>query len=151
MTQVTVPPVHVQGMRVYWEDTDAGGVVFYANYLKFFERARTEWLRRLGHSQEAMRTSANGPSAAMFVVTETQVKYLRPARLDDWIEVDVRVVRRGSASLDIRQQALRGAELLAVGSIRIGCVDPATLRPKRIPDELQQALDTPGPENATSP
>jgi acyl-CoA thioester hydrolase len=148
---VDAPAVHVQGMRVYWEDTDAGGVVFYANYLKFFERARTEWLRRLGHSQESMRTAKDDRSAAMFVVTDTQVKYLRPARLDDWIEVDVQVVRRGSASLDIRQRALRGLELLAVGSIRIGCVDPNTLRPRRIPDELQQALDTQGRKNVTTP
>lgn len=137
-------PVHVQGMRVYWEDTDAGGVVFYANYLKFFERARTEWLRRLGYSQESLRTQAADGQGAMFMVTETEVKYLSPARLDDWIEVDVQLLKRGAASLDIRQQATRNGELLAAGRIRIGCVDPATLRPRRIPAKLQHALDRQG-------
>ena len=132
--------VHVQAMRVYWEDTDAGGVVFYANYLKYFERARTEWLRALGFSQEGLRLHADPAERAMFVVTDTQVRYLRPARLDDWIEVDVEVLRAGAASLDIRQQATRGQELLAVGTIRIGCVAPDTLRPRRVPDSLQQAL-----------
>jgi acyl-CoA thioester hydrolase len=74
-------------VRVYWEDTDAGGVVFFANYLKFFERARTEWLRSLGFSQERMRVDEQ----AAFVVSETRVRYLRPARLDDLLTITVRI------------------------------------------------------------
>lgn len=132
--------VHVQPMRVYWEDTDAGGVVFYANYLRYFERARTEWLRTMGFSQEALRQHADPAQQAMFVVTDTQVRYLRPARLDDLIDVDVELLRVGAASLDIRQQARRGLELLAAGTIRIGCVAPHSLRPRRLPTSLQQAL-----------
>jgi acyl-CoA thioester hydrolase len=119
-------------LRVYWEDTDAGGVVFYANYLKFFERARTEWLRAHGHSQQRLRDQ----TGAIFVVAETAIRYLRPARLDDLLEVTVDVREAGRATLLIAQQALRGPELLAEGTIRIGCVDAATLRPRRIPFEL---------------
>jgi len=147
MSPSTAPVLHVQAMRVYWEDTDAGGVVFYANYLKFFERARTEWLRRLGYSQEALRLTDDPARRVMFMVTDTQLQYRRPARLDDWIEVDVALQRPGAASLEIRQQAWRGPELLCEGTIRIGCVDPLTLRPKRLPDDLQRALRNPaGPD-----
>ncbi len=122
------------GLRVYWEDTDAGGIVFYANYLKFFERARTEWLRARGHEQEAMRHE----QGLMFVVTHTAVDYRSPARLDDWLVVDVEIVDCGRASLLIAQKAWREAAggartLLAEGRIRIGCVEAATLRPQRIP------------------
>lgn len=116
-------------LRVYWEDTDAGGVVFYANYLKFFERARTEWLRVQGVAQQALRDE----TGAIFIVTDTQVKYLRPARLDDLIEVTVEVREAGRATLVFHQQAWRGADLLTEGSIRIGCVDAGTFRPRRIP------------------
>jgi acyl-CoA thioester hydrolase len=123
-------------LRVYWEDTDAGGVVFYANYLKFFERARTEWLRSLGHSQQRLREE----TGAIFVVAETRIRYLRPARLDDRLEVTVELLDAGRATMSIAQQALRGSELLAEGTIRIGCVDAATLRPRRIPLALPAAL-----------
>ena len=78
-------------IRVYWEDTDAGGIVFYANYLKFFERARTEWLRSLGIHQQALRDNTGG----MFVVSETQLKYHRPARLDDELLVTARLLENG--------------------------------------------------------
>ncbi|NZD59008.1 YbgC/FadM family acyl-CoA thioesterase [Sphaerotilus montanus] len=115
---------------------DAGGVVFYANYLKFFERGRTEWLRGLGFSQEALRRD----EAAMFVVSDTTVRYLRPARLDDEVVVTVRLAESGKASLVIDQQALRGGEVLAEGRIRIGCVDAQTLRPRRIPPNLLASI-----------
>jgi acyl-CoA thioester hydrolase len=121
---------------VYWEDTDAGGIVFYANYLKFFERARTEWLRALGIGQQALRDA----TGAILVVTDTRVRYLRPARLDDWIEVSATLAERGRASLALAQQAWRGEELLAEGEIRIGCVDAATMRPRRLPPELLERL-----------
>jgi acyl-CoA thioester hydrolase len=115
--------------RVYWEDTDAGGVVFYANYLKFFERARTEWLRAAGHSQQRMRED----TGAIFVVAETRVRYLQPARLDDLLEVTVEVLDAGAATLVIAQQALREGTPLAEGTIRIACVDANSLKPRRIP------------------
>jgi acyl-CoA thioester hydrolase len=119
-------------LRVYWEDTDAGGVVFFANYLKFFERARTEWLRSLGFGQERLRLD----TGAIFVVADTSVRYLSPARLDDLLELTVQIVDAGRASMTIAQQAWRGGELLAQGSIRIGCVDAGTFKPRRIPNEL---------------
>jgi acyl-CoA thioester hydrolase len=123
-------------MRVYWEDTDAAGIVFYANYLKFFERARTEWLRGLGFGQEALRTDAG----IAFVVSETAVRYRRPARLDDLISVSVDVLHLGQASLEIAQEARRADELLADGTIRIGCVELGTFRPCRIPNDIRQSL-----------
>jgi acyl-CoA thioester hydrolase len=121
---------------VYWEDTDAGGVVFYANYLKFFERARTEWLRQHGIGQQALKDE----SGAMFVVTDTHVSYKRPARLDDLLDVTVAVTESGRASFTLCQQAWCQGALLAEGRIRIGCVDATTLRPRRIPDTVLLAL-----------
>jgi acyl-CoA thioester hydrolase len=129
-------------VRVYWEDTDAGGIVFYVNYLKFFERARTEWLRAKGVGQRALKDEVGG----MFVVSETQVRYLRPARLDDALLVTVRVERFGAASLLLAQQVLDsdtpGAAVLCEGQIRIGWVDAATLRPARIPPSLLEHIAT---------
>ncbi len=123
-------------VRIYWEDTDAGGIVFYANYLKFFERARTEWLRHLGVEQQALRQATGG----MFVVSETQVKYHCPAQLDDLLRVTARMGEAGRASLVIEQQAWRGTTLLCEGSIRIGWVDTATLKPARIPSSVLERL-----------
>jgi acyl-CoA thioester hydrolase len=123
-------------MRVYWEDTDAAGIVFYANYLKFFERARTERLRGLGFAQEALRRDIG----IAFVVSETAVRYRRPARLDDLISVSVDVLHLGQASLEIAQEARLADELLADGTIRIGCVELGTFRPCRIPNDIRQSL-----------
>lgn len=105
-------------VRVYWEDTDAGGVVYYANYLKFMERARTEWLRTLGFDQEGLRSEGEG----MFVVAETSLRYLQPARLDDVLTVTVTLLERGRASVAFLQQIWRGETLLNEGRIRIGWV-----------------------------
>jgi len=123
-------------LRVYWEDTDAGGVVFYANYLKFFERARTEWLRAKGYGQQALRDD----TGAIFVVSDTTVRYKRPARLDDLLQVTVSLRETGRATLLIAQQAWRGDELLAEGEIRIGCVDAGSFRPRRIPAPILNQL-----------
>ena len=123
-------------LRVYWEDTDAGGIVFYANHLKFFERARTEWLRARGFGQESLRVQ----TGVLFVVAETNLRYLKPARLDDLLEVTVQLRERGRASLVLDQQSWRGAELLCEGSIRLGCVGAATLQPCRIPNDILQAI-----------
>jgi len=136
-------------IRVYWEDTDAGGIVFYANYLKFMERARTEWLRSLGVAQQRLREDTGG----IFVVSETQLKYHRPARLDDELLVTAELRQIGSASLIIAQRVLSKSEqqegvgtaaadaLLCEGTIRIGWVDAATLRPSRIPAHVLGTLE----------
>jgi acyl-CoA thioester hydrolase len=131
-------------VRIYWEDTDAGGIVFYANYLKFFERARTEWLRSLGLGQQQLREQTGG----MFVVTDARLRYLRPARLDDALIVTAQLQEKGRVSLTIMQQALLNQEhmtpgepvLLSEGTIRIGWVDGATLRPTRIPAHILEQL-----------
>lgn len=130
-------------IRVYWEDTDAGGIVFYANYLKFFERARTEWLRSLGVQQQALRDATGG----MFVVAETRVRYLRPAKLDDLLMVNAALQDSGRASLTIAQQvflepAADGGQrqLLSEGTILISWVEASTLRPVRIPAAILEVL-----------
>ena len=130
-------------IRIYWEDTDAGGIVFYANYLKFFERARTEWLRSLGIGQQALREETGG----MFVVTDAQLRYLRPARLDDELLVTAQLQQAGRASFAIAQQAFikptdpsEQPTLLCQGSIRIGWVDAATMAPTRIPRSLLEKI-----------
>lgn len=123
-------------IRVYWEDTDAGGIVFYANYLKFFERARTEWLRAAGVEQHALRED----TGVMFVVAATSLRYLAPARLDDLLTITVEPQPAGRASLVVRQRALRGDTLLAEGEIRIGCVRALDLKPHRLPDAVVAAI-----------
>jgi acyl-CoA thioester hydrolase len=128
-------------IRIYWEDTDAGGIVFYANYLKFFERARTEWLRSLGFGQQVLRDESGG----MFVVSETAVKYHSPARLDDTLVVTAELQDAGRVSLTIVQRAYlrmdgQADRLLAEGTIRIGWVDSQTLKPGRIPAAVVEAL-----------
>ena len=128
-------------VRVYWEDTDAGGIVFYANYLKFFERARTEWLRHLGLQQHQLKQDTGG----MFVVIDTQLKYHRPAQLDDLLQVSADLQEKGRASLVIAQRALRlendtGHTLLCEGTIRIGWVNAAKMKPERIPSSLLELL-----------
>ena len=134
------PPQFRFTVRVYWEDTDAGGVVFYANYLKFFERARTEWLRHLGFEQQQLRLD----TGAIFIVTDTAVRYLRPARLDDLLDVTVNVSEAAGATLTLAQQAWRqdadGSVMLTEGTIRIACVDAGTFRPRRIPTPLMQNI-----------
>ncbi len=127
-------------VRVYWEDTDAGGIVFYANYLKFFERARTEWLRSLGIEQRVLRDSTGG----MFVVSDTRVRYLQPARLDDELLVTAWPLEVGRASMTIQQHALlntpTGNRLLCEGSIRIGWVNATDYKPARIPLSILDTL-----------
>ena len=126
-------------IRVYWEDTDAGGIVFYANWLKFFERARTEWLRSLGIEQGRLREQSGG----IFIVAETSVRYLRPARLDDRLLVTASPGELARASMTLHQSAFHEATgaLHAQGTIRIGWVDAATLRPARIPRLIMEAME----------
>ncbi|WP_324250875.1 tol-pal system-associated acyl-CoA thioesterase [Paraburkholderia saeva] len=123
-------------IRVYYEDTDAGGIVFYANYLKFFERARTEWLRACGVDQ----TRLADETGAIFIVRSTALDYRAPARLDDMITVVSRVERLGRASVDFVQEAWREGTLLATGSIRVACVERTAIRPTAIPPSVLAAL-----------
>ncbi len=123
-------------MRIYWEDTDAGGIVFHANYLKYFERARTEWLRASGWEQQRLRAER----ALVFVVTDTSLRFQRPARLDDRLDATVVPLRLGAASLELAQQAWRGDELLVDAKVRIACVDAGTFKPRRIPNDILERL-----------
>lgn len=129
-------------IRVYYEDTDTGGVVFYANYLKFFERARTEWLRSAGIGQQRLAEK----DGVMFVVRSTGVEYHAPAKLDDELKLSVVVERLGTASVQFFQQAWRvdgeESKLLATGRIKIGCVSTANFRPEPIPEYVTEKLKT---------
>ncbi|MFN3376920.1 MAG: tol-pal system-associated acyl-CoA thioesterase [Burkholderiaceae bacterium] len=138
-------PAYTHRIRVYWEDTDAGGIVFYANYLKFFERARTEWLRARGIGQQQLREQTGG----MFVVTDAQLRYHRPARLDDELLVTARLHEAGRASLTIVQQAWLAdasdvnappSSLLCEAQVRIAWVAGDSLRPARMPAALVHSL-----------
>lgn len=126
-------------LRVYWEDTDAGGIVYYANYLKFFERARTEWLRQRGIHQQALKQSTGG----MFVVSQAEVSYLRSARLDDELLVTTSLLKPGRASMTISQQVwlkTAGKPMqLCQATIRAGWVG-ADGKPGRIPQEILDKL-----------
>jgi len=130
-------PADALDLRVYWEDTDAGGVVFYANYLKFFERARTEWLRTLGVEQQRLKDE----TGLLFIVVCAHIRYHAPARLDDVLRVDLRVAQARPASLLLEQRALRAGTLLASAQVRIGCVQADTWRAQRLPRPLLAALN----------
>ncbi|GAB3184219.1 tol-pal system-associated acyl-CoA thioesterase [Hydrogenophaga aquatica] len=141
MTSLATADTFCWPVRVYWEDTDAGGIVFYANYLKFFERARTEWLRSLGVQQQRLREDTGG----MFVVSGTELRYHRPARLDDLLQVTARVGELGRASMTLQQEAWltqdgERSALLCEGSIRIGWVQADEMRPGRIPQPIINVL-----------
>ncbi|WP_340123653.1 tol-pal system-associated acyl-CoA thioesterase [Methylobacter svalbardensis] len=123
-------------VRVYYEDTDAGGVVFYANYLKFFERARTEMLRAMGYEQDELIAS----EGIIFVVRSVQVDYLSPARFNQQLQVSAKVSLAKKVSLIFEQVVTRGDDILCRGSVKIACLDAQTLRPKAIPETLFRAL-----------
>ncbi|TWI70213.1 acyl-CoA thioester hydrolase [Pseudoduganella lurida] len=118
-------------VRVYYEDTDAGGIVYYANYLKFFERARTEWLRAIGVGQQKLLEEHD----AMFVVKNVSADYHAPARLDDALKLTLVIEKLGRASVVFRQQAWCGTTLLNTAHVKVGCVDGA-LRPRALPDAV---------------
>jgi acyl-CoA thioester hydrolase len=122
--------------RVYWEDTDGGGVVYYANYLKFLERARTEWLRSLGFAQSEL---VKDPGV-IFVVTNINLDYRRPARLDDSLLVTCDLIPEGAASMTFAQRISRGEEVLVEGTVRVACLDAQSFRPRRLPAELVNAF-----------
>jgi len=120
--------------RVYWEDTDAGGVVYYANYLKFMERCRTEWLRALGVDQHRMRMERQ----LQFAVVDMQVQFLRPAVLDDEVVVTAELQRLTGATIEFKQAVYRGDSQLISADTRVACLDSATLKPRAIPKDLFQ-------------
>lgn len=124
--------------RVYWEDTDAGGVVYHAQYLAFLERARTEWLRALGHGQQALR-SAHG---LVFAVRAMQVDFRAPARLDDALEVSVALRECRRASLVIAQEIRRDGVLLLDALVRVAALEGDGFRPRPIPAALYEELAT---------
>jgi acyl-CoA thioester hydrolase len=133
--------------RVYWEDTDGGGIVYYGNYLRFLERARTEWLRSLGFSQ---RELAEEPGV-LFAVVSLNIEYRRPAKLDDELVITCEPAVEGAATIRFAQQIYRGAgaalikdALLVEARVRVACVDARTLRPKRLPEFLAKAAPLSG-------
>ncbi len=119
-------------VRVYYEDTDSGGVVYYANYLKFMERARTEWLRSAGFEQDRLLAD----DGILFAVTEIDLRYLSPARFNDALTVTAQVVEKRRASLRFAQTVLRGDKALCEGRIQIACLDSSSFRPRPIPNAL---------------
>ncbi|MBO8087213.1 MAG: tol-pal system-associated acyl-CoA thioesterase [Marichromatium sp.] len=129
-------PGFIWPIRVYYEDTDAAGVVFYANYLRFFERARTEWLRELGYEQDELRAR----EGVLFVVRRVEIDYLAAARFNERLNVHTRLSRIGGASMAFDQELVREAdgELCCRGTVKVGCIDAAgeALRPTRIPPRL---------------
>lgn len=125
-------------VRVYYEDTDAAGVVYYANYLRFFERCRTEWLRHIGHDHADLSRQ----HGLVFVVRSVNVEYEQPARLDDLLSVGVEVERLGRAQVILRQFARRGDVELVTGTVQIVCVDLQKMRSAAIPKELRDKLET---------
>jgi acyl-CoA thioester hydrolase len=119
-------------MRIYWEDTDAGGVVYYGNYLKYLERCRTEWLRSLGIDQQRLRAERQ----LQFAVTSLTIEYMRPAVLDDEIIVTAELQRLTGATISFKQTVMRGDLQLIDASTRVACLDSGTLKPRAIPKDL---------------
>jgi acyl-CoA thioester hydrolase len=124
---------------VYWEDTDAGGVVYHASYLRFLERARSEWLRAFGYGQEAFRER----EGVFFVVRAMRLEFLRPARLDDELNVTVAVAERRRASLLMRQDIRCSDTLLLEAEVKVACVAAADFRPRAVPEALCAAMTEP--------
>lgn len=123
-------------VRVYYQDTDAGGVVFHGRYLSFFERARTEWLRHLGFDVRQLADQ----DGVLFIVRELRISYLRPAQIDDLLTVTVAIENLGRAQFTLDQRVQRGADLLVHGSVNLACVSVQGLRPARVPQRLYAAL-----------
>lgn len=125
-------------VRVYYEDTDAGGVVYYANYLRFMERARTEWLRGLGFEQPQLASEFN----VIFVVRSVAIDYLRPSLFNDRLQVSVEVAKVGVSQLAMRQTVLRDGEEVAVAQVGLVCVNVKTFKPVRIPRAMFEKIGT---------
>lgn len=126
-------------VRVYYEDTDSGGVVYYANYLRFLERARTEWLRSYGIEQDQLAQQ----DGLIFAVRSVQLEYVKPAKFNDLLDVSVAISKQGKASLTF-EQAVRRADgerqLLCLGQVKVACLTADTLRPKIIPEKISREI-----------
>jgi acyl-CoA thioester hydrolase len=123
-------------IRVYWEDTDAGGVVYHARYLHFFERARTEWLRSAGISQMDLRQEQD----VILVVKDVYLDILRPARIDDALSATVEIAERGHASFQVRQELWRGSDCLSKADVKVACLRASTFKPCGLPGDVNQML-----------
>jgi acyl-CoA thioester hydrolase len=126
-------------VRVYYEDTDAAGVIYYANYLKFMERARTEWLEALGFPLAAFENE----HGVVFVVHRCEIDFLQPGRLNDALDVSVEPVKLGAATITARQDVRRGAAVLTTAMVTLACLDAARWRPVRMPSALVAKLEIP--------
>jgi acyl-CoA thioester hydrolase len=129
-------------VRVYYEDTDAGGIVYYANFLKFFERCRTEWLRALGIEQQQLRTTGG----LQFVVVNVAVDYRQPARLDDELSIRAGIAELARSYIVFAQQAMRGDELLAAATVKVACLNAQTMAPARLPAALVKKINESPPK-----
>ncbi len=125
-------------VRVYYEDTDSGGVVYYANYLRFMERARTEYLRQFGFEQDQLIAN----EGVIFAVRAIEVDYLRPARFNELLTVTAHILQRGGASITFHQEVRRSDEVLCSGKVKIASLDAASLRPVPIPLQIASVMDT---------
>ena len=123
-------------IRVYYEDTDAGGVVYHSHYLNFMERARTEWLRDMGFEQDELRRR----DGVIFAVSAVSIDFLKPARFNERLDVTVALERRGAASLTMRQEVRRGGEVLAGAAVRIACLDAGRFVPVAIPEYVVERV-----------
>lgn len=123
-------------IRIYYEDTDGGGVVYHTNYIKFMERARTEWLRNLGFEQDELRDK-NG---VIFAVRSAQVDYFLPAKFNDELMVSSRVIKKGKASIIIEQDVIRKSHVLCKGIIKVATLDDKSFRPKAMPERLYEQM-----------
>ncbi|MEO8742827.1 MAG: tol-pal system-associated acyl-CoA thioesterase [Lysobacteraceae bacterium] len=134
-----IAPAFIWPIRVYWEDTDAGGVVYHASYLRFLERARTEWLRALGYGQDALREC----EGVLFVVRAMRLDFLKSARLDDELVVTVALAGRKRASFVMQQTILHGDRLLLDAEVKVACVAAANFRPCALPETVCAAMTEP--------
>lgn len=123
-------------VRIYYEDTDAGGVVYYANYLKFLERARTEWLRAVGFGQETLMREAG----ILFAVRRVEIDYLAPARFDDELRVEAAIGKLSKVSITFDQRILRAGDVLINATVKVVCLDCETFRPRAIPESIREKI-----------
>ena len=124
-------------VRIYYEDTDAGGVVYYANYLRYLERARTEWLRAAGFGQDALMREAG----ILFAVRHVEIDYLAPARFDDELRVEAAIGKVSKVSIRFDQRVLRSDDVLCTATVKVVCLDSASFRPTAIPKNILEKIE----------
>ena len=129
--------IHHWPLRIYYEDTDSGGVVYHSNYLKFMERARTEWLRDFEIDQKALKDNLN----LMFVVHEIDIKFTSPAVFNDEIEVQTKLEKLGSVKIELEQRIFRSSELLIKSRVVVASVNSISMKPMRIPNEIKLLME----------